>query len=136
MTTNLNAFGSDITYSIVKPPSNGMILKDDVPILSFTAHDVFDECIEYRHNNSHAAKDQMQLEISARDGRSQVAKTKASFVFHVYPESYWEPLAIASNNSILVEESTSIAITRYDLQVESRTEMSSKDILYMVSLSN
>ena len=136
VTTNLNAFGSDITFRIVKPPSSGIILKDDVPVLTFTAHDIDDECIEYRHNNSHASKDQMRLEISAQDGRSEVAKTKAAFVFHVYPESYWEPLAIASNNSILVEESTSIAITRYDLQVESRTEMSSKDILYMVSLSN
>ena len=60
------------------------------------------------------------------------AKTKASFVFDVYPEIYWEPLAIASNNSILVEESTSIAITRYDLQVESRQEMLPKDIIYTV----
>jgi hypothetical protein len=56
VTTNLNAFGADITYRITKPPSSGIILKDDVPVLSFTALDVFDECIEYRHNNSHAAK--------------------------------------------------------------------------------
>lgn len=69
----------------------------------------------------------MQLEISAME-----TKTKADFVFHIYPESYWEPLAIASNNSILVEESTSVAITRYDLQVESRSEMAPKDIIYMV----
>ena len=74
----------------------------------------------------------MRLEISAQDGRSEEAKTKASFVFDVYPEIYWEPLAIASNNSILVEESTSIAITRYDLQVESRQEMLPKDIIYTV----
>jgi hypothetical protein len=56
VTTNLNAFGADITYRITKPPSSGIILKDDVPVLSFTALDVFDECIEYRHNNSHATK--------------------------------------------------------------------------------
>ena len=74
----------------------------------------------------------MRLEIIAQDGRSEEAKTKASFVFDVYPEIYWEPLAIASNNSILVEESTSIAITRYDLQVESRQEMLPKDIIYTV----
>ena len=74
----------------------------------------------------------MTLEISAKDSSGYEAVKSTTFVFHVYPESYWEPLAIASNNSILVEESTSIAITRYDLQVESRTEMSPTDIIYMV----
>ena len=75
----------------------------------------------------------MKLEITATDSNRNVeTSTKTNFVFHVYPESYWEPLAIASNNSILVEESTSIAITRYDLQVESRAEMAPKDIIYMV----
>ena len=77
----------------------------------------------------------MTLEISAKDSSGYEAVKSTTFVFHVYPESYWEPLAIASNNSILVEESTSIAITRYDLQVESRTEMSPTDIIYMVRKS-
>ena len=87
---------------------------------------------EYKYFYFYPWLDQMRLEISAQDGRSEEAKTKASFVFDVYPEIYWEPLAIASNNSILVEESTSIAITRYDLQVESRQEMLPKDIIYTV----
>lgn len=140
VTTNLNAFGSDIKYRITKPPTSGIVLKDDVPVLTFTAQDLLDESIEYRHNNSHQPKDEMRLEINAaqedtgsKNSRLE-ASTKANFVFHVYPESYWEPLAIASNNSILVEESTSIAITRYDLQVESKAEMSPKDIIYMVRL--
>ena len=84
---------------------------------------------------SHKSKDEMTLEISAKDSSGYEAVKSTTFVFHVYPESYWEPLAIASNNSILVEESTSIAITRYDLQVESRTEMSPTDIIYMVRKS-
>ena len=81
---------------------------------------------------SHKSKDEMKLKISAKDSSGYEAVKTVTFIFHVYPESYWEPLAIASNNSILVEESTSIAITRYDLQVESRTEMSPTDIIYMV----
>ena len=117
----------------MKPPGQGIILKDDVPVLTFTAQDILEEILEYRHNNSHKPKDEMKLEITATDSNRNVeTSTKTNFVFHVYPESYWEPLAIASNNSILVEESTSIAITRYDLQVESRAEMAPKDIIYMV----
>ena len=135
VSTNLNAFGSDIHYRIVKPPGFGIILKDDIPVLSFSVADIRDESIEYRHNNSHGAKDRMSLEVVAQDNNGHEAEsTVTQFDFHVYPESYWEPLAIASNNSILVEESTSIAITRYDLQVESRAEMSPSDIIYMVSL--
>ena len=49
--TNLNAFGSDIVYKITSLPQYGVILKDDVPVLMFTAQDLQDECIEYRHNN-------------------------------------------------------------------------------------
>ena len=62
----------------------------------------------------------MKLEISAKDSSGYEAVKTTTFVFHVYPESYWEPLAIASNNSILVEESTSIAITRDILTLRSR----------------
>lgn len=131
VSTNLNAFGNDIVFKIKKTAINGLILKDDVPVTSFTSLDLDDECIEYRHNNSLKAKDNIELEIMADDG-NHAAEVKAIFVFHIYPESYWEPLAIATNNSILVEESTSIAITRYDLQVEGRSEMSPKDIIYMV----
>ena len=69
---------------------------------------------------SHKAKDEMKLEISAKDSSGYEAVKTTTFVFHVYPESYWEPLAIASNNSILVEESTSIAITRDILTLRSR----------------
>ena len=52
--TNLNAFGSDIVYKITSLPQYGVILKDDVPVLTFTAHDLQDECIEYRHNNRYS----------------------------------------------------------------------------------
>ncbi len=130
--TNLNAFGPrDIIYTIKKGPVYGVILKDDVPVTAFTAVDLTDECIEYRHNNSAVSRDVLDLEVTVRDGAHE-AEADTRLVFHIYPESYWEPLAIASNNSLLVEESTSIAITRYDLRVEGRSEMSPQDIIYMV----
>ena len=52
--TNLNAFGSDIMYKITATPKFGVILKDDVPVLSFSAQDLQEECIEYRHNNRYS----------------------------------------------------------------------------------
>jgi hypothetical protein len=65
----------------------------------------------------------------------EVTKTEGLLTFHVYPETFWEPLEVATNSSLLVEESTSIAITQYDLRVAVRAEMSPKDIIYMVTMT-
>jgi hypothetical protein len=50
----------------------------------------------------------------------ELTTTEGVFTFHVYPETFWEPLEVATNSSLLVEESTSIAITQYDLRVAVR----------------
>ena len=65
-------------------------------------------------------------------GGKDPTNTEGVLTFHVYPETFWEPLEVATNSSLLVEESTSIAITEYDLRVAVRAEMSPKDIIYMV----
>ncbi len=52
VSTNLNAFGDDISYNIQATPANGIVLKDDVPVLTFTHRDLKEESIEYRHNHS------------------------------------------------------------------------------------
>ena len=81
------------------------------------------EAIEYRHNGtSRASKDVVGFTVSAGSaGKGSVgAETRGQVTFHIYPESYWEPLVIVSNNSLLVDESTSIAITEEDLQVSAQ----------------
>jgi len=47
-----------------------------------------------------------------------VKSVESDFLFHVFPDSYWSPLEVVSNSSLLVEEGTSIAITGRDLQVK------------------
>ena len=147
--TNLNAFGEDVKFRITSSPKYGEILKDDVPIKSFTEADLRSECIEYRHNGSYvkSSKDTVQFSVvaletsyansgvSSQDGglsNRHKAKTEGVLILHIYPEIYWEPLVVVSNNSLLVDEATSIALTEYDLQVATPSEMSSRDIIYMV----
>ena len=146
--TNLNAFGEDIKFRVKRRPKYGELLKDDVPIRTFTEADLRSECIEYRHNNSagSASKDTIRFNVlvterayansASNDERSfskrHQAETDVVLTLHIYPEIYWEPLVIVSNNSLLVDESTSIALTQYDLQVASPSQMSPKDIIYMV----
>ena len=94
-------------------------MKDDVPVVEFSLQDVEEERVEYRNNMTRwktlTTRDSMKFAAFV-DGADPPARSEELFVFHVFPESYWEPLEIASNNSILVEESTSIALTQYDLQ--------------------
>ena len=117
----------DIQFQILDGPTLGQIFREDIPVGEFTARDLEDEKIEYRNNIStridqRTTKDNVRfiVEIPDQDpGRSTgfLAKAEGVMTFHVFPESYWDPLEIASNNSLLVEESTSIALTQYDLQV-------------------
>ena len=62
----------------------------------------------------------MKFLVEASGNSDRVARAEGEVVFHIFSEAYWEPLVVVSNNSLLVEESTSIAITAYDLQVGRR----------------
>ena len=62
----------------------------------------------------------MKFLVEASGGGDRVARAEGEVVFHIFSEAYWDPLVVVSNNSLLVEESTSIAITAYDLQVGRR----------------
>ena len=145
--TNLNAFGDDVKFRITAEPKYGELMKDDLPIQLFTEADLRSECIEYRHNGSfvRSPKDTIQFsvivlersylnnqEAGGLSKKRHKAKTEGILALHIYPEVYWEPLMVVSNNSLLVDEATSIALTEYDLQIATPSEMSPSDIIYMV----
>ena len=150
--TNLNVRDRDLIFEVSADgaPTIGELLRDDVPVSVFSAADIAEERIEYRNNRNGIAaageeiettKDQFAFTARVADGvtivssrfgaaasssTADIATVSGLFTLHVFPENYWEPLEIASNNSLLVEESTSIAITQKDLQV--RAQMESLDI--------
>ncbi len=120
--TNLNVRGKGIRFRVLDPPAFGEILKDDVPVKKFNELDLREEKVEYRNDedpsdvNRATTKDSMKFSVEV-SGDPEGARAEGQFVFHIFSESYWDPLVIVSNNSLLVEESTSIAITKFDLQV-------------------
>ena len=145
--TNLNAFGDDIKFRIKGEPKYGEMMKDDVPIKTFTEADLRSECIEYRHNGSfvRSTEDAIQFSVVVLErsymnnphdvglsAKRHKAKTEGTLTLRIYPEVYWEPLVVVSNNSLLVDEATSIALTEYDLQIATPSEMSPSDIIYVV----
>ena len=105
------------------PAARGRILREGAPTDKFSQLDLRRGAIEYANNVSAdstiATKDSMRfsVEVPGDTAGPEGARAEAEMVFHIFSESYWEPLVVVSNNSLLVEESTSIAITAYDLQV-------------------
>ena len=124
--TNMNAVDAEVVYSIKNGPFSGKIYLEDDPTTKFTAEDLINERVEYRNSDNSSLKDHFQFEISI--GRVSVG---GEFKLNVYPESYWDGLEIGSNNSVLVEEGTSVRITNYDLKVI-HGQMAPEDIKYVI----
>ena len=82
--------------------------------------------MEYRNTDNSSLKDYFQFTIEIDD-----VEVNSEFKLNVYPESYWDGLEIGSNNSLLVEEGTSVRITNYDLKVI-HGQMAPEDIKYII----
>lgn len=124
--TNMNTMDSGIIYSIKDGPFFGKIYLEDDPVEKFTSDDILSERVEYRNNDNSSLKDYFRFEIIVDD-----VKVESEFKLNVYPESYWDGLEIGSNNSLLVEEGTSVRITHYDLKVI-HGQMAPEDIQYII----
>ena len=124
--TNINAADNQVVYSIKNGPFFGKIYLEEDAVSKFTAEDIIRERVEYRNGDNSSLKDKFQFEI-------QIGKVKVAseFKINVYPESYWDGLEIGSNNSLLVEEGTSVRITNYDLKII-HGQMAPEDIQYII----
>ena len=124
--TNINAADGQVVYSITNGPFFGKIFLEDDPASKFTAEDILNERVEYRNTDNSSLKDYFQFTIEIDD-----VEVNSEFKLNVYPESYWDGLEIGSNNSLLVEEGTSVRITNYDLKVI-HGQMAPEDIKYII----
>ena len=117
---------SQVVYSIKNGPFFGKIYLEDDPVTKFTAEDIINERVEYRNTDNSSLKDKFQFEIHIDQVR-----VGAEFNINVYPESYWDSLEIGSNNSLVVEEGTSVRITNQDLKII-HGQMAPEDIQYII----
>ena len=101
-----------MVYLIKNGPFFGKLYLEDDPASKFTAEDILQERVEYRNSDNSSLQDYFQFEIQIG-----TVKLDSEFKINVYPESYWDGLEIGSNNSLSVEEGTSVRITNYDLKV-------------------
>ncbi|KAK6642782.1 hypothetical protein RUM43_004284 [Polyplax serrata] len=125
--TNLNVQSDAIVYRIKDQPKHGhlILFPEEEKLRTFTQLQLERKKIAYSHVGDTAVKDTFRFEVSA-----QGTTVEGIFNIKIYPSSFWEEL-LTRNNTVYVEESTSITITNYNLEVM-HPNIAASDIIYYV----
>lgn len=124
--TNVFANSKDVRYTIVDKPQNGAIIRDKQETQQFDENDLIQQLVSYRHSGGSTNTDKFRLKVSVKG-----AETEGTFAVQIYPQSYWEPLVIQSNNTVFVEEATSVQLSKKSLEVM-HPKIPSSQIVYHV----
>uniref|UniRef100_A0A2S2QQT4 Chondroitin sulfate proteoglycan 4 n=1 Tax=Sipha flava TaxID=143950 RepID=A0A2S2QQT4_9HEMI len=133
--TNLNIHSDKINYQVIEGPRQGEIeLGTNLEPLKTT---IFSQAeleaghVRYRHNGDvESVQDRVLFRVSAGNTVSR----ELEFDIRLLPQHYWEPLEVTKNSPIIVDESTTIAITRQYLEVKQHM-VPPTDIMYLVKIS-
>ncbi|XP_058818725.1 chondroitin sulfate proteoglycan 4 [Topomyia yanbarensis] len=137
---NLNAKPEEIEYRILHEPSNGLIkllrtrfnashihhVSNASTTMNFTQADIIDERLVY-WNREVASMDKIKYRVSTKG-----VWAEGEIMIRIYPPAYWEPLRIRRNQTLFVEESTSVIISRDILEIV-HPNISPGDITYLVT---
>ncbi|XP_054277996.1 chondroitin sulfate proteoglycan 4 [Macrosteles quadrilineatus] len=127
--TNVNLAHQQIRFDVSDGPSQGVLeLEGSLdPVKVFVQDDIINNKLSYRHNGDvTSVQDSFLLKVSVEG-----AETSAQFQVRVFPAGYWDPLTVANNQTLHVEESTSVPITEEYLQVR-QPHVPPSDITYLV----
>ncbi|KAG8298556.1 hypothetical protein J6590_010555 [Homalodisca vitripennis] len=127
--TNVNLAHQQIRFDVSDGPSQGVLELEGTldPVKVFVQGDILQNRLSYRHNGDvTSVQDSFTLKVSVEGADSQ-----AKFQVRVFPAGYWDPLSVANNQTLHVEESTSVPITNSFLQVK-QPHVPATDITYLV----
>lgn len=123
--TNLNVKPEHIEYKIIEDPSHGVLKyyrkkfnltytgknNNTTSLRNFTQAEIEKERIAYM-NTEVASMDRFKYRVTAKG-----VWTEGEVLIRIYPSAYWEPLQIKRNQTLYVEESTSVTISREVLEI-------------------
>lgn len=120
------------SYQVIEGPRQGEIeLGTNLEPLKTT---IFSQAeleaghVRYRHNGDvESVQDRVLFRVSA----GSTVSRELEFDIRLLPQHYWEPLEVTKNSPIIVDESTTIAITRQYLEVK-QDMVPPTDIMYLV----
>lgn len=71
--------------------------------------------MRYRHNGDvESVRDRVLFRVSA----GSTVSRELEFDIRLLPQHYWEPLEVTKNSPIIVDESTTIAVTKQYIEVK------------------
>lgn len=140
--TNLNVKSELIEYTILTDPQHGVLKhyrkrlnltysgksNNTVSLKNFTHAEIERERVAYM-NTEVASMDRFTYRVTAKG-----VWAEGEILVRIYPSAYWEPLDIRKNQTLYVEESTSVTISRDVLEI-GHVNISPGDITYLVSTS-
>ncbi|CAH1153718.1 unnamed protein product [Phaedon cochleariae] len=129
--TNLYAYDKDVVYEITNKPNFGKVVSSKTlkVIKNFTQQDVYDGLVSYLNENTAVNADEVGIKVTCRD-----AVDVAQIGIWMLPSNYWEPLIPNNLKKLLVEESTSVLITRKDLEVFQANVPSSAIVYHIIEI--
>ncbi|GJQ68142.1 putative chondroitin sulfate proteoglycan [Trypoxylus dichotomus] len=112
--TNLYAVDEDVVYEITSKPKFGKIVYGEKfeDILRFTHAQLKKGYIFYANEVHTESVDKVGIKVQCKE-----AVTNAHLLILMLPPSYWEPLALKTIRTLMVEESTSAIINKQTLEV-------------------
>ncbi|XP_015604510.1 chondroitin sulfate proteoglycan 4 [Cephus cinctus] len=111
--TNVHVLDKDIRFVITEKPKHGVLLNKGKETGSFDSTDLLHGDLTYKHLGGSLTKDSIHFRLSVKN----LAEVQSVLPIIVYPESYWDPLEVRHNQTILVEEATSVLVTRKHLEI-------------------
>ncbi|XP_057318749.1 chondroitin sulfate proteoglycan 4 [Microplitis mediator] len=125
--TNVDINDKDVKFAISSRSKHGVILKNNREASAFDREELAQKLISYRHLGGSMTKDEFRVNVTVNGKVS--AETR--IIIKVYPKGYWEPLIVQSNRVILVEEATSVLISRKNLEI-GHPKIPSAEITYLI----
>ncbi|KAJ6647841.1 Chondroitin sulfate proteoglycan 4 [Pseudolycoriella hygida] len=140
--TNLNSKPEEIEYRVISEPSHGVIkilrrkfngtmlprINNITSVKNFTQHDIQRERLIY-WNTGVASMDKIRYRVSTKGSWAE-----GEILIRIYPAAYWDLLQIHRNQTLYVEESTNVLISREILEII-HPNISPGDITYLVTTS-
>ncbi|KAJ8737306.1 hypothetical protein PYW07_000577 [Mythimna separata] len=126
--TNMNCLEEDIRYEVNLEPKHGTIeVGEGQGAFTFTQLDVAVGRVAYRHREPKTPTDQFRFKVMCLDTWGE-----GVYVIKIFPSSYWEPLRVNTNLPLVVEESTSVNVTKEILEVM-HPQIEPSNIVYQVT---
>ncbi|OWR43702.1 putative Chondroitin sulfate proteoglycan 4 precursor [Danaus plexippus plexippus] len=126
--TNMNCLEEDIRYEIIQEPKQGSIEVGEIlGAIAFTQLDIAAGRVAYKHREPETQNDAFRFKVTCLE-----AWGEGIYPIKIFPSSYWEPLKLTNNKALVVEESTSLNITRDILEVM-HPQIEPSNILYQVT---